>query len=199
MKNNVKEQFKEKFEKMDEKTIYIIFAAVLFSVFLLDYFVLMRPQLAALTKINPEIKILSDDIAKAKIDITKLDQYQKNVVELEEGIQKENKKVEPKEDVPLILEHISRLANKNGVKINQIMPNAVDSEIVLENNERVYYSLPIEVEAKAGYHNFGRFINAIENGDKFLRVKKLTMASMAGAKDHSVKLTLEAIVYEKAN
>jgi len=199
MKNDLKEKFNEKFEKMDDKTLYYIFGGILLLVFLLDYFVLMRPQLATLTKINPELKILSTDIEKAKVEITKLDQYKKEVVRMEDAIKKENEKVEPREEVPLILEHVSRLANTNGVKINQIMPNVIDSEIVLENNERVYYLLPIEIEAKAGYHNLGRFINTIEQGEIFLKVKKLTIAAVANTKEHSIKLTLDAIVYEKAN
>lgn len=198
MKNDLKDKISEKFEKMDDKTLYYIFGGVLLLVFLLDYFVLMRPQLATLTKINPELKILAGDIEKAKTEITKLDQYKKEVSRLEDAIKKENEKVEPREEVPLILEHISRLANTNGVKITQIMPNVIDSEIVLENNDRVYYSLPIDIEAKAGYHNFGRFIDTIEQGEIFLQVKKLTIASTANTKDHSIKLTLDAIVYEKA-
>ncbi|MGE0269003.1 MAG: type 4a pilus biogenesis protein PilO [Candidatus Omnitrophota bacterium] len=199
MKNDLKEKFNEKFEKLDDKTLYYIFGGVLLLVFLLDYFVLMRPQLATLTKINPELKILAVDIDKAKGEIMKLDQYQKEVARLEGVIKKENEKVEPREEVPLILEHVSRLANDNGVKINQIMPNVIDSEIVLENNDRVYYALPIEIEARAGYHNLGRFIDVIERGEIFLKVTKLTIASSTNTKEHSIKLTLGAIVYEKAN
>ena len=56
-------------ESVDEKVIYYILGGILFSVFLLDYFVLMRPQIASLSKISPEIRLLSDDINKAKDDI----------------------------------------------------------------------------------------------------------------------------------
>lgn len=197
MAGKINEKISDAVENMDDKTIYYILGGILLVIFLLDYFVLMRPQLATLTKITPEIKILSEDISKAKTDMQRLPQYKKQVAELEQKILAENLKMEAKEEVPLILEHLSEIALANDIKISQIMPNEIDSEIILENNERVYFALPIEIEARAGYHNFGKFINEIEKGEVALRVKTLSVASTNDKRQHSIKLTLESIVYEE--
>ncbi len=194
---DVKEKISSTVEKLDDKTIYYILGGILLVVFLLDYFVLMRPQLATLTKINPEIKKLSDDISRAKTDIQRLPQYKKQMAGLEAKIADENGKMELREEVPLILEHLSQIALKHDVKINQIMPNNIDSEIILENEDRVYYSMPIEIEARAGYHNFGKFIDAVEKGGIFLKVKTMMVASSGDKREHVIKLTLESIVYEE--
>lgn len=184
-------------EGMDAKVFYIILGVGLLLVFLLDYFLLMSPQLKTLAKINPEIKIIREDINKARDNIQRLAQYEGQVQKYRADIDRENTKVEPRDDVPLILEHISRVASEYKVKINQIMPNVIDSEIVLENDERVYYDLPIEIEAKAAYHDLGRFVNAIEQGSIYLQVGELTIAGIEGRKDLSVKVTFDALVYDE--
>lgn len=197
MKSNLKESIRSKMDGMDAKMFYVILGVALLAVFLLDYFLLMSPQLNTLTKINPEIKQLQEDITKAKNNSQRLPQYEGQVVQLEADIKQENTKVELRDEVPLILEHISRIASENKVKINQIMPNVIDSEIVLENDERIYYDLPIDIEAKAAYHNVGRFVNAIEKGPIFLSVGELTVAAIEGRKQLSVKITFDALVYDE--
>ena len=199
MKNNLKDSLGSKFEGMDDKALYIIFGVVLLAVFLLDYFFLMRPQLNTLTKINPEIKILQEDITKARNDITRVGQYQDQVQQYKSKIDVENTKVELRDEVPLILEHISRIADDHKVKINQIMPNVIDSEIVLENDERIYYDLPIDLEARASFHDLGRFVNAIEQGPIFLKVGELTIAGIENRKQLSIKVTFDALVFDEIN
>ena len=197
MASNVKESLGSKLEAMDARMFYIILGVGLLLVFLLDYFLLMSPQLKTLAKINPEIKIIQEDITKARNNMQRLSQYEGQVRKYTADIERENVKVEPRDDVPLILEHISRIASEHKVKINQIMPNVIDSEIVLENDERVYYDLPIDLEAKATYHDLGRFVNAIEQGSIFLKVGELTIASIEGRKTLSVKVTFDALVYDE--
>ncbi len=199
MRSNVKESLGSKLEHMDAKVFYIILAVGLLVLFLLDYFVLMAPQLKTLSKINPEIKILREDISRARDNIQRLGNYESQVRKYEADIAVENKKVELRDEVPLILEHISRIAGENKVTINQIMPNVIDSEIVLENDERVYYDLPIDIEARAAYHDLGRFVNAIEQGSIFLKVGELTIAGVEGRKDLSIRITFDALVYDEIN
>ncbi|MBU0469400.1 MAG: type 4a pilus biogenesis protein PilO [Candidatus Omnitrophica bacterium] len=184
-------------ESVDEKVIYYILGGILFSVFLLDYFVLMRPQIASLSKIGPEIRSLSEDIKKAKDDILRSKQYELEVAKISDDVAKSNAKLKFKEEVPLILENISRMADDNGVKIDQIMPDAQDQQILLENEERRYYSLPIFIKATSGYHDFGRFLSELERGDIFFKVSSFGIISSRGEKKHLVEITLDAVVYEE--
>jgi len=183
-------------ENMDEKQRYYIFAGILVFIFLLDYYILMRPQLATLTKIIPEINILEKDLKSAKNDIQRLEQYNIEVERLKEEVDTINLRIEAREEVPLILERLSLMANQNGVRLDQIMPNTLDQELILENNKRSYYALPILIEVRSDYHSFGRFLNQIERSDVFLSVENFTIAAAKDTKNHAIKLRLEAIVYE---
>ena len=199
MKMEFVDKIKTTIANLDEKNRYYVFGGVLLFVFLLDYLILMGPQLGALSKLNPENKILIEDIQTAKSEIQKLAQYRQDIVKMNEEMVRINARVRQKEEVPLVLETITLLANKNDVKIEQITPNPVDQKLLLDNKERKYYSLPIDIQAKAGYHNFGRFLNQIEREGLYLGVKNFTITPGAESRNEVIKITLKAVVYEVGN
>ncbi len=195
-KIKIPEKITTMFANLDEKNRYFLFIGILLFVFLLDYFILMGPQLGALSKLNPDIKILLEDINKTKTDIQRLSSYQKEVVRAKATVEEANLKVRSREESPVILETISRFANKNGIKIDEIMPDPTGQKLLLDNKERKYYALPIQVEAKSGYHNFGRFLYQIETEGLFLKMGGVVIASNPDSKYHTVKLTLKAVIFE---
>ncbi len=196
MSINVSDKISSLFEKVDGNNRYYVLLAILLVVFLLDYFFLMSPQLAALQKINPEIKTVSSDIEKVKKEMQNLAGYEKNLEELSEKFDAANLKVKSRDEMPSILEHIARLANDHGVKIDQIMPDTLDKELLTENSQRKYYDLPIYMEARSGYHNFGRFLNAVRNDSVSLRVGDFTIVATNDTRYHLLKLTFRATIFE---
>jgi Tfp pilus assembly protein PilO len=182
---------------IDEKYRYYIGGGVLLFLFLLDYFIIMGPQLNNLTKMTPQFKLMEEDIQKAETDIQNKENYQKQVKDLSAKITEEDVKIRSKEEVPLTLEYISRLADENNIRIDQIKPNTAGQNKLLENKGRRYFAVPIVLEAKGGYHDVGKFLNQIESGDVFFNIKDFSMTSLGESKYHKIKLTLEAITYEK--
>ena len=194
---DIREKVSSIFEKIDGNNRYYVLVGFMAFVFLLDYFVLMSPQLAALGKINPEIRAVSDNIKKAKADMKRLDTYQSDLIKLSEKFEKANLKVKSRDEVPTILEHIANIAGETGVKIDQIMPDTLDQELLTENSQRKYYDLPIYMEARSGYHNLGRFLNKLSQSDISLRVEAFTIVATNDTRYHLVKLTFKATVYEE--
>ena len=166
-------------------------------VFFLDYFVLMSPQLAALKKINPEITAISDKIASAKGDMKKLGVYQSDLEEMTKKFEDANLKVKSRDEVPSIIEYIANIAGEAGVKIDQIMPDSLDQELLTENSQRKYYDLPIYMEARSSYHNLGRFLDNLNQGGISLRIGAITIVATDDMRYHLVKLTFRATVYEE--
>lgn len=182
--------------KIDEKNRYYLLIGALVLIFLLDYFVIMRPQLVALTKIQPEIKILLQDIQTARDDTQKMGFYQGEIKRLQNVLEKTSQRVFSKEEVSAILERISRLAGETGMKIDQITPFNDDQEILLEDHKRTYYALPILLEAMSGYHDFGKFLNRLEQDDLFLSVATFSVVAGDDMHDHALKMNLRAIIFE---
>ncbi|HBR14609.1 MAG TPA: hypothetical protein DD723_03565 [Candidatus Omnitrophica bacterium] len=183
--------------KVDEKKRFYLFIGVLVFVFLLDYLILMRPQLSTLMKINPEINILSQDIKQTQDDLLKISFYKSEVDRLRKNIKEVNQMIRSKDEVPLILERISRLANQNSIKIDQIMPNTQGQEILLDNKEQKYFKLPVLVEARGGFHNLGRFLNTIENDKMIVTIVDFDITKLNETNTLAVRLTLEAVIFEE--
>jgi len=196
---DIREKISSFFEKVDGNNRYYVLVGFMAFIFLLDYFVLMRPQLVALGKINPEIMAVSKKIKKAKTDMKQLDTYQSNLDTLSKKFEEANLKVKSRDEVPIILEHIANIAGETGVKIDQIMPDTLDQELLTENNQRRYYDLPIYIEARSGYHNLGKFLNKLKQNDISLRIGAFTIIATDDTRYHLVKLTFRATVYEEVS
>lgn len=177
---------------------YILMGGVIF-IFVLDIFVFMRPQFRALSKTNEKIKNLSQEMAALKDNSQRIEQFKQEVEQLKTTVGEKSDRILPKESVPLILEKLSRLANENGIKIDNIKPLADREKSILKKKERDYLALPIQLKAKSGYHNLGKFLNRLEQGEIFFRVKEFSMTAAPDIKLHNVELTVEAIVYEEIN
>lgn len=196
---DVKEKISSLFEKIDGNNRYYFLAAVMAVIFLLDYFVLMSPQLASLKKINPEIKAVSDNIKRARDDMDQLSNYKNNLENLSKKFEEANMKVKSRDEIPIILEYIANMAGETGVKIDQIMPDTLDQELLTENAQRKYFDLPIYMEARSGYHNLGRFLHNLSEGEISLRIGAFTVVSTSDTRYHLVKLTFRATVYEEVS
>ncbi|MCA9407874.1 MAG: type 4a pilus biogenesis protein PilO [Candidatus Omnitrophica bacterium] len=192
----IPDKYLDKIEQIERKNWYYILAGVLVVLLFLDYFLLMKPQLGTLMKINPEIKLLSDQITRAQNDIQRLSFYRGEIKRLNDEISDLHTNIKSKDEVPVILQKISLVAEANGVKINQIMPIQQDLEMLLESGERKYFSIPIQVEARSGYHNFARFLNQIEQNEHYLSIGTYLILGEDTQKEHRIKLSLEAVVFE---
>lgn len=186
-----------KLKNLDEKNLYILFFAVLLLIFVLDFYVLMQPQLNALYKLTPNIKSREEDIAKTKDDISRLNQYKSEIERLSEEVEKVGSSVKSKEEVSIILEQLSSMADKNNVKIDQITPDFQEQSKILENKDYVYYKLPISIDARGGYHHFARFVNQLETSDIYLKISAFSIAYLPESKQNTIKLTVESIIYER--
>ena len=158
----------------------------------------MQPRLKDLNTINAKLGVLKQDLQQAKDNIAQMSFYQSQLVHLKEALQKSEYKILMKEEVPLILEGISHLASQNGIKIDQIVPDKSSQELLLTNKDGKYYSFPISVQARAGYHDIGRFIDQLEKDKIFKTISRLTIVgNPADPIHHSLNLTIKAVILEK--
>lgn len=186
----------DKLKNADQKTVYYIFGGILLGVFLLDYFLIMRPQINTLTKLTPEIKEMQGNIERTSTNFLRLDEYKNQIKDMKEKVYALDQGIVPKEGIPLLLEVVSRIALENRIKINQIMPRTDEIEEVLIQGDRRYLSLPILLEAKTGYHALGKFLNDLEASSTYFRPDMFIVSRTQGESLNSIRLTLNAIIYE---
>ena len=79
------------------------------------------------------------------------------------------------------------MAKSANTKIVGIMP-VTGKEEKAEKNQ-IYKEIPILISAKSGYHELGRFLNSLENSDRFMKVGDMHIrANPATPKKHDVEL-----------
>jgi Tfp pilus assembly protein PilO len=198
---NPQEELKGFLTKMNEKNPYSAVLGVVAVLLLIDFLAVMRFQIKMLIggpdSLGAKISSLSQEIKTAKTEIARMPQYQAELKQLSEKLKKINRNVKTKEEIPVIMENLSRVANANGVRIEQIMPNTAVTEPVLKNNDGQYFSIPIMIEAKSAYHDFGRFLNQLEREEGLLSMPSFAIAANpVDPLTHQVKLTINAIIFE---
>ena len=196
---NIVDKITSSLPQINEKNRNYVLGAILFVIFLVYYFVVMQPQLSALRTLNPEISSLTEDLKKTRDDIQKIKLYESQVKELQAKVKILSDKVKSKEEVHLILEKISTLANTNHIHVEQIVPVFDRQEQLLKTREGIYYSLPVMLDTHGSYHDFGRFLNDLENDPISLRIEKFTIVSNPqDTMKHVIKLTVQATIIELA-
>ena len=187
----------ERLKKLDPKYHYFILGGALLFVFLLNYFLLFRPLLGSLNKVNTQIAELRHNLQDEKTDIARVDQNREQLEKIRNQVNVVKVKIRSSQEVPLILEDISRIASAQGVKIDQLMP-LKDQKVLLAKQQDVeYYALPILVQARSGYHDLGRWLAQLEEERIFYGMGSLSILS--NPKDsmrHQVQLTIKAAIFE---
>ena len=128
---------------------------------------------------------------------------------LEKAVASLRSRLPAEEQLPTILERLSDLASQANVKIQTIFPerqtedrrvptSSVKATGLAEN--AVYKGIPIRVEALAGYHQLGTFLNLIELEDKPMELEGLDISGgRKELKRHNIKLMLKAYVAVKGD
>ncbi len=129
---------------------------------------LIIPQTMNMAKVSAQIN------EKKKI-LSGLDQGIKNYTALELEYESLNnaykdfmKRLPLQKEFPVFLELLSKLARKNGVKIIAMEPQKVVDDPAL-----FFVKIPVLIDAYAGYHKLGRFINELEYSQKFMKIDKI--------------------------
>jgi type IV pilus assembly protein PilO len=183
--------------RFSEKNPYYALGAFLLVVFLLDYFLIMQFQLGALFQLNPKLTTVAEDMRSTRSDIAKIGEYRQQIVSLGAMAKKVNSKIHTRDEIPLVINNVTRLAKRNSIRIEQIMPDSSAPEPIVKDSEGQYYAVPLRIEARGTYHDFGRFINQLENEEVFLTIGNFRMdASPLDSALHVIKLTLNAVVFE---
>lgn len=188
----------EAFNNLNEQARYSILGCVVVLVLLLDVFLLVLPQCGSISDINDQIKTLSTDTAQVVTDKQRIDQLKKSLEQTRLTLEAMNLKIRPLQEVPAILETISRIANEYDVKIDKLVPQKQEQESLTKSEDGHYYALPIVIQARCGYHMFGRFLNKLENEDLYFSLKDLLVQDdEKNPRIHLFSLTINIILVDK--
>ncbi len=194
------EKISEIFMKLDIKFRYAIFIGILVLILLVDFFTIISLQWYSIGKMDTEYQDLKKNIEQLQVESQRISQMKEGLEKVRKELESMNRKIRQVGEVPSIVEDISSLANKAGVKIDQIKPQPEGRQNLVSSKTMKYYGLPIVVQATSNYHFFGRFLNSLERGDLFFTVNNLSIeAHGTDLEHHIIKLNLMVILSEKVD
>jgi Tfp pilus assembly protein PilO len=188
----------ESFNKLNEQTRYglLIFAVVV--IILLDVLLLALPQMAAIGQANDKAKDLAANIQQVLTDSGRMALLKKNLETTRVQFNALSNKVRTTQEVPVILDTISSVANEYGVKIEELVPETDRLTALTRTPQSQYYALPVSIKARGAYHNFGRFINKLENSDLFFIMKDFIIQNdAADPHTHLYSLTINLVLADR--
>jgi Tfp pilus assembly protein PilO len=160
-----------------KKTILIILSLIIFVYF--DFNFILKAQLKGINSLKPKVLNLKREIDSLNRDLAKMQELKLNQTKEKENLKFQSKKIITEEQLPSLLEEISLIANKNNVKIMQIVhAKEVKKEEKVPSGQN-YLLLSVTLDLLCGYHNLGGFINELENAPQLLSIGDLKIANEA--------------------
>ncbi|MCC6758285.1 MAG: type 4a pilus biogenesis protein PilO [Candidatus Omnitrophica bacterium] len=195
---NIGDEISSAIEKVNAKNPYLIVGIVCGAILIMFYFGFFQSKLGEITILNGDIGNLKQSLDETKNNLQRLNQYNEEVTLYRKRVEVLSKKIRNKDDIPVALENLSRLAVQSGVRIEQMMPDEARGEVVHKTADTSYIAIPIVIGARSSYHSFGKFVNSLEKEGIFLGFSDLgILTNPADNNQHMVKLVLRLAVTEK--
>ena len=176
----------------EKQKIYILAAIFGIAGLILYYNFLLKPQFAKFIAKNKEFRIIKEKVKSGEVLIANeavLRRQYENFVKQAGYLEK---RLPSQDQISSLLEDFSNVAESSGVKILRIKP--LEEPAPLSKQKPVnnaYTEFPILIEARAGYHQLGAFINKLETMDRFIRVTDLDMAGNdKDPRHHDIKIRI---------
>lgn len=190
-------QLLPKFE-VTKQLSYILLGLAIVVIILIDFFLVMRPQVRTLASLGKKISESAQGVKETRDNMQRLPALRDEVLRLKEKLGKVEHSILPREEAIMAVDKISRLAVQSGVKINQIASLNDAEAKVLSNDQGEYFALPVTFSAEGGYHDVGAFFSKIETDETFMSIESFEIAKGAGtSKKSSVLATVHVFIVKK--
>jgi type IV pilus assembly protein PilO len=178
----------------DPKIQSVVLMALLALIALVLYiYFLFLPQLFGDIRLVGKTLKVRADLKAARALISGKNGLEKKVAEYNEKIDVYEKRLPAQQEIPDLLESLSKMARNADITIVGITP--VPPKDQKESGGQIYRELPIVITAKSGYHELGRFLSNLENSDRFMKVVNINVkANPLAPKKHDVDLTVHTYV-----
>lgn len=154
----------------------LLFVLVIIIVIGVYFYIFLRPAIISLSDLLPKVSTLKRDLADAKHLIENKPLIEKERDKLQLKINKYQQTFPRQQEIQRLLENLSKIASESDVKIIGIKP--LDKEgLGVKKKKAIYQEFPIEIIAKSGYHQLGKFLQKLEGGERFIMVKDIEITT----------------------
>lgn len=176
----------------EKQKLLILFGIIGVAAFVVYYNLLLRPQFATFIVSNREFHAVKRRVRSARALIANEQRIKKQYENFKSQSGELEKRLFSQDEISSLLQDFSGIADFSGVKILKIKPlESLDDVYENETGQGLYSKLPILIEAKAGYHQLGVFINKIEDMERVIRIDGLDIrGNSREPRHHEISLSL---------
>ncbi len=158
-------------ENRDQRQKNMIVGALFALILLLDFVVLIRPVIGMFTETIPKLSSQREKLRNMQDDMKNAGVIDKQWQEAREKLAETEKQFIAKNELPSLLENLSKLAQNSQFKIITLKP--------LETRDAGsgLVRIPIHMSAVAGTHDLGRFLAQLEGGPICFKVLDLRITA----------------------
>jgi Tfp pilus assembly protein PilO len=171
------------------QTLMLTVLVTLIAAALYLYFVFV-PQVVRVFKLTASAGKMRSELKTARVVIKDFERLKSELKEQSLKVESYEKKLPAEQEIPALLENLSNMAKGSDIKIIGIVPAISyfkDDKPAKES--QIYREIPILITAKSGYHELGRFLNSLENADRFMKVVDMNIsANKMSPNKHDVEL-----------
>ncbi|MBI4313354.1 MAG: type 4a pilus biogenesis protein PilO [Candidatus Omnitrophica bacterium] len=187
-------------ERLDPKQKRMFLAAAAGVAVLLWIWLVLFPQWRVIAEVRPKSRELKSQIEETRRGIAQMPELNKKYEDLRTSLRAHPKQL-VQERLPELLDEIAALAKSNGVLVQTVRP--VEARDRKEGTGKEKAETPraesaviaIEILGQAGYHDVGRFVDALEQSPQLFQIRRLTMTGdRRDEVHHRISMTVDAIV-----
>ena len=178
--------------ELDSRKVILI-ALVCAVIIYVDFAFLIKMQFRSIGNITAKIITLKKDIDILNNNFVLMQQSQNKPT-----TSKKIKKMISEDQIPMLFQKISDIANKYNLKIQELKPAKDTKEAKTKGSTPAQKSdfnvTLLTLDVLSGYHELGGFLSELENADEFIAVENLKIIPQEEGFKHSAKILLRAYV-----
>ncbi len=128
------------------------------------------PQRRIAAELEPQVRTKRKQLSELKRNLPQLEKLESEVAVLSAQHHLPSGSRQPEEQLPELLDAIAQAARSAGGRLIRVKPKV--EEGLAKPGPSGYLELPIQVEASAGYHPLGLFLDSLERSENFIRVQE---------------------------
>lgn len=179
--------------KKNPKKAAIIYIGAFLAGLALYFSIFFLPQIGRMTALLSRAGSAAADLKNAESDIARMDELKRTIDGYRNKVEIYEKRLPSEEEIPSLLESLSRMAGASNIQIVGITPVTVPGKDVsqMRGKAAAYKEIPITISAKSGYHDLGRFLSDLESADRFMKVVDIDIkANRATPAKHDFELVI---------
>ena len=154
----------------------------------LDYWALIHPVAQVFDKTLPQLALLDADIRSYRADQDHKEKIQADWLEAKRKLSEYEKSFVAMDELPALLENLSKLALDSNVKILSLKTGEPEEA----GTSKRYTRVPVRINAVAGTHELGNFLSRLESGVTYFGVEDLKIAAQqTEPRRHQVEMILQ--------